>query len=211
MLNFYCLWDVNRISGTTMSRDEKCLAVVLMGIFEKSVKQLRGGQMEKVLDTKANIEFGQLTEMMKLVVPEFVELLELRFNILRFVSYNQPIGRRNLSAKLEVTERILRKEANFLKESGLLDFSTEGMSITDKGEDMLEYADLFFYGYRGLKEKERRLERMLGIKKVHVVPASDSNDQVLLRDIKRDTWFPRFLQVSKKIKVENTWKIASLS
>ena len=42
----------------------------------------------------------------------------------------------------DLSERVLRAQVDFLKKSGLLDFSSSGMSVTDEGADILkELAD----------------------------------------------------------------------
>ncbi len=103
-------------------------------------------------------EMTEIGEILRAVTPEIAELLEVRYNILKTVCYQQPIGRRNLSLALGLTERVLRKEAEILKDNGLLEFSSEGMNISDSGQRILEGLGLFFHDVRGLSQLERRLE-----------------------------------------------------
>lgn len=128
-------------------------------------------------------EMTEIGEILRAVTPEIAELLEVRYNILKTVCYQQPIGRRNLSLALGLTERVLRKEAEILKENGLLEFSSEGMNISDSGQRILEGLGLFFHDVRGLSQLERRLEEYLAIRKVIVVPSEADNWQAALRDI----------------------------
>ena len=59
-------------------------------------------------------------ELLKRITPEMIILLEKRYNILRAVKYHQPIGRRLLSERLKIGERIVRSEVDILREQQLL-------------------------------------------------------------------------------------------
>ncbi|MDZ5001429.1 sugar-binding transcriptional regulator, partial [Clostridium perfringens] len=50
----------------------------------------------------------EILSLQKKIVPELVEVLEKRYNILRTIYYNQPIGRRVLANQLDLGERIVR-------------------------------------------------------------------------------------------------------
>ena len=68
-----------------------------------------------------------LQEILKLqqkLVPEFLELLEKRYNILRTIYYEQPIGRRVLANNLGIGERIVRTEIDLLKKQNLIEINT---------------------------------------------------------------------------------------
>ena len=69
--------------------------------------------------------------------PELVEVLEKRYNILRTIYYKQPIGRRILANDLNLGERIVRTEINFLKVQGLIEVNTPGMTVTQSGEELV--------------------------------------------------------------------------
>ena len=74
-----------------------------------------------------------IINLQKKIVPELTDLLVQRYQILRQVSHESPIGRRALAGKLGLSERVLRAQVDFLKKSGLLAFSASGMSVTDEG------------------------------------------------------------------------------
>lgn len=132
---------------------------------------------------KVEKENNQLIDMLKTVTPEIVSLLDARFKILRIVTHDQPIGRRNLSAKLDVTERVLRKEANILKENGLLEFSPEGMVITEKGNLLLNTLECFLHDFRGIREIEKRLAKRLNIQKVFITPMEFEDSGLMMQEI----------------------------
>ena len=61
------------------------------------------------------------------------DLLIERYRILRQVSNDQPVGRRVLAGKLNLSERILRSQVVFLMGGGVLSYSSAGRAVTDEG------------------------------------------------------------------------------
>lgn len=68
------------------------------------------------------------------LVPEINGMLELRYIILKFIEYNQPVGRRKLSKGLNLKERETRDEIDVLRDLNLLEVSNMGMNITSEGK-----------------------------------------------------------------------------
>jgi central glycolytic genes regulator len=124
-----------------------------------------------------------IIELQKKIIPEMIEILEKRYNILRNVLHNQPIGRRTLANNLNLGERIIRTEVNILKEQGLLEVKSMGMSVTGEGKNVIDRLKDFIYEIKGLSDLERLLEKKLGIKKVHIVPGNSDKDELILKDI----------------------------
>mgnify|MGYP001515752866 CR=1 FL=1 len=79
-----------------------------------------------------------IINLQKKIVPEMTDLLIERYRILRQVSNDQPVGRRVLAGKLNLSERILRSQVDFLKGCGLLSYSSAGMAVTDEGEAVVK-------------------------------------------------------------------------
>ena len=117
------------------------------------------------------------------IVPELIEVLEKRYNILRTIYYNQPIGRRILANNLEIGERIVRTEINFLKEQNLIEINTPGMSITPDGEEIIDKLKNFIHEIKGLSEIEKIIKEHMGIKKVIVVPGNIDEDETVLKEL----------------------------
>jgi central glycolytic genes regulator len=127
-----------------------------------------------------------LHEILKLaqkVVPETLELLLKRYNILRVIYYNQPIGRRTLSTSLGVGERIVRTEINFLKDQNLIEINTPGMTITPEGEEVIHKLKDFIHELKGLSELEEYIKNRLGLKKVIIVPGDVDEDRTILTEM----------------------------
>lgn len=54
------------------------------------------------------------------VAPDIMDTLRERYQILRNIYLLGPVGRRVLASKMDVTERVLRTETDFLKKEILL-------------------------------------------------------------------------------------------
>jgi central glycolytic genes regulator len=127
-----------------------------------------------------------LHEVMKLaqkIVPETVELLEKRYNILRTIYYNQPVGRRILASHLGVGERIVRTEIDFLKSQNLIEINTPGMTITPEGEEIIDRLKEFIHDLKGLSEIEEHLKDKLRLRNVIIVPGDVDNDKTVLSEL----------------------------
>ncbi|HHY20311.1 MAG TPA: hypothetical protein GX525_00195 [Bacilli bacterium] len=116
----------------------------------------------------------RLIELQQKIVPDLLELMTRRYQILKMINMLEPIGRRNLSMSVSLTERVLRSEVTFLKEQGLLHMSQAGMSLTEIGQRTLLRLEEVMKEELGLKELEEKLKAYLGIEEVIVV-AGDSD------------------------------------
>jgi central glycolytic genes regulator len=136
------------------------------------------------------IDQGGLTleEILKLqqkIVPELIELLEKRYNILRTIYYNQPVGRRILANSLDLGERIVRTEINFLKSVNLINISTPGMTVTPEGEVIIDKLKNFIHDIRGLSDVEVIIKEKLKLKNVVVVPGDQDEDKTVAKELGR--------------------------
>ncbi|KYH29074.1 MULTISPECIES: sugar-binding transcriptional regulator [Clostridium] len=122
-------------------------------------------------------------EIEKRVVPEVLELLDKRYNILTTIYYNQPIGRRMLASHLGIGERIVRSEIGFLKKQGLIDINAEGMTVNYDGKKILEALKEFVHDLRGLSEMEEYLKEKLKLRKVIVVPGDIDENELTLEEL----------------------------
>ncbi|MCY6371092.1 sugar-binding transcriptional regulator [Clostridium ganghwense] len=119
-------------------------------------------------------------EIQKKIVPELLELLDKRYNILTTIYYNQPIGRRMLANYLGIGERVVRNEVSFFKKQNLIDINSDGMTVTPEGREILEKLKEFVHELKGLAEMEDFLRKHLDLKDVMVVPGNvDENELVL--------------------------------
>ncbi|AQP53343.1 SorC family transcriptional regulator [Vagococcus penaei] len=119
-------------------------------------------------------------EMLERIAPDIIQVVEERFRILRNIYWMQPVGRRTLSIKMNVTERILRTETEFLKQQNFINVSKSGMTLTDEGLDVYRGLESFIESHSGMRKKERKLAERLGIAHCVIVSGdSDSESKVL--------------------------------
>jgi central glycolytic genes regulator len=124
-----------------------------------------------------------ILKLQQRIVPELIELLQKRYDILRTIYYNQPVGRRILANDLCISERIVRNEINFLKSQSLIEVNALGMFITTDGEEILSNLKGFIYEIKGLSEIEKFIEEHLKIHHVIVIPGDVEVDKNVLKEI----------------------------
>lgn len=125
--------------------------------------------------------------MLKVVAPEITEIIEKRYLILGSISYNQPIGRRALSNELGIKERTIRDEVGILRNQGLLNIDVMGMHITDEGRDVLKSLHSIYSDLKGIPKLEKKLEKILGIKKIVIIPGDSAENKMLMREMGKIT------------------------
>ncbi|MGO4888865.1 sugar-binding transcriptional regulator [Anaerobacillus sp. MEB173] len=111
-----------------------------------------------------------LLDIQKKLLPDFLTVMNERYRILQTVRLLEPIGRRNLATNLGISERVLRGEADFLKDQGLVNVSPSGMSLTDEGRHLLFQLEDIMKELFGLKDLEEQLIGKLPVKGVVIVP-----------------------------------------
>lgn len=125
----------------------------------------------------------QLIELQQQLVPELLEVMRKRYLILSQIMLSDTIGRRTLANALEMTERVLRAETDFLKEQGLLEIHSAGMRISEAGKTTLEALEPMYKSLFGLSELEEKIKRHFGLKKVTVVPGDSEASIVSKREL----------------------------
>lgn len=126
-----------------------------------------------------------IINLQKKIVPELTNLLVQRYQILRQVSHEHPIGRRALAARLGLSERVLRAQVDFLKGCGLLVFSSSGMTVTEEGMDILRELADYVRKLQGLNSLEQLLCSKLNIGRVVIIPGDSDQEEVVKREIGR--------------------------
>jgi central glycolytic genes regulator len=127
----------------------------------------------------------KIINLQKKIVPEFTGLLVERYKILRQISNEEPIGRRALASRLNLSERILRSQVDFLKNAGLLAFSPAGMSVTEEGTDILRELADYVRQLQGLSSLEEFLLPKLGVKRIIILPGDSDKEKVVKREMGR--------------------------
>ena len=115
------------------------------------------------------------------VVPDMLDVMQKRHQILRSIRLAGPIGRRTLAERLGMTERVLRSEAEFLKSCELIDIKAAGMLLTTTGIHLLDEMDEMMQEISGIRKLERTIKELLGIAKVMIV-SGDSDEAPLVKE-----------------------------
>ncbi|MEY8415181.1 sugar-binding domain-containing protein [Tissierella praeacuta] len=129
----------------------------------------------------------EVLELFKKITPEIIEIIEKRYLILRSISYNQPIGRRALSGELGFKERTIRDEVGILKNQGLLNIDLMGMYITEEGKKVLGNLHSIYSSLKGIPKLEEKLQKLLKIKKMIIVPGDSAQNNMILKDMGKIT------------------------
>ena len=123
---------------------------------------------------------GFITLMRKLA-PDLFDEITRRALILDRIASLQPVGRRQLAAKLNLPEREIRNTAAILKDLGYIELDVSGMSLSGKVEEVLETATAM----SGLTETEKRLCELLPAERVLIAPGNADEDEQVLSDVGR--------------------------
>ncbi len=125
----------------------------------------------------------KIIKFQKKIAPESLKIVEKRYYILKSLYGLQPIGRRGLSNKLSIGERIVRAELEILRKQGLIEISPYGMTVTKEGKSILQGLEDYIYKIRDIKDLEIKLENILDIAKVKIVAGSVDRDKLVLADL----------------------------
>ena len=80
----------------------------------------------------------EILDIQKQLLPDLMDIMKKRYSILHHILVSGVVGRRTLASSLDMTERVLRGEVDFLKEHGLLESDATGMKISESGRQLLE-------------------------------------------------------------------------
>ncbi|MBS4190368.1 hypothetical protein KHA94_09155 [Bacillus sp. FJAT-49705] len=116
-----------------------------------------------------------LIDIQKRLLPELLVVMQKRYQILQYIGLMEPVGRRSLAVSLNLTERVLRGEVEFLKSQNLIVISSQGMSLTSDGKELLDKLEHMMREVSGINELETKLQRKLEIQKIIVV-SGDSDE-----------------------------------
>lgn len=120
-----------------------------------------------------------LLDIQRKLYPEIIDVMQHRYKVLQTIQLYAPLGRRMVAEKLDETERIVRKEIEFLQEKQFIQVTSKGMYLTDEGKRLFEQLQPIMDELMGIKNLEKQLQNMLNINRVIVTSGnSDDNDSV---------------------------------
>ncbi|MEX1028529.1 MAG: sugar-binding domain-containing protein [Paenibacillaceae bacterium] len=127
----------------------------------------------------------EVLNIQKQLIPDLIDLLRKRYTILNHILLMGTAGRRTLAASLDMSERVLRAETDFLKEQGLLRIDSNGMTISLAGEDLLASMEPMVKDLFGLSDMEAQLCKRFGLSSVTVVPGDSDISPIAKKELGR--------------------------
>ena len=119
------------------------------------------------------------------LAPDLAQEIERRALVLERIGALQPVGRRQLAARLNMPEREVRTVATLLRDHGLVSLDAAGMSLTPLAAEVLPMARMFSRDLHGLTKLEMQLSQLLDVDKVCVVPGEADRDEHVINEVGR--------------------------
>ena len=140
--------------------------------YNKNIDGRNSSAMDIYCPTMKEFIMKSIVSLQKKLIPDLLEVMEDRYTILQSVNLLQPIGRRALAEDVNLTERQVRSEVDFLQSQGLIEITTKGMYVTQEGNRALEKLADFMSELRGLNVLEEQLKEKLKIDNLIIVPGN---------------------------------------
>ena len=123
---------------------------------------------------------------MMLLLPEMMAEAQERYEILQQIHDNGPVGRHLLSMQTKLSENTVRKHIEKMEESGLLFSRPSGISLTTKGESLIEPLAPCFQKSPSLSDMEKKLRQILSMEKVIVVRGDSDGSEAVKNEISQE-------------------------
>ena len=124
---------------------------------------------------KHKMDILHLLHMQSRLVPDMFMKFSNRYELLIAIKVNQPVGRKTLLNFINMTERQLRTECEVLSKLGLITKKATGMSVTEKGEELLFEIKESVINDSFAKERSF-IKNHFSIKQVHIVEGDFVNN-----------------------------------
>ncbi|TCZ75982.1 hypothetical protein E0485_15380 [Paenibacillus albiflavus] len=127
----------------------------------------------------------RILEVQKQLVPDLLDVMKKRYTILHHIMISGVIGRRTLAVSLNITERVLRGEVDFLKSQGLLEIESNGMRITPAGQLLLDQIEPMIKEVFELTDLESQIRTTYGLSQVIIVPGDSDRSFFTKKELGR--------------------------
>ena len=124
-------------------------------------------------------------QLMQTLAPDLMQEMALRALVLERIDAMAPVGRRQLAARLALTEREIRSAAGILKDDGFISFDASGMMLTPRGREVLPAVKKFTRALHGLSEMEAQLAQMLQVGRVCIVTGDADAEESVQQEVGR--------------------------
>lgn len=132
--------------------------------------------------------WGDVVDLLRVqrkIVPDVLEVMERRYDIIRNVQLLEPVGRRALARYMDLSERQLRGELEFLGRIGVLECNAAGAFLTSEGLALLLELQGCIQGWREWSDLGAELENKLGLERVIVVPGDSDGEPLVKMEVAR--------------------------
>ncbi|RCW67043.1 sugar-binding transcriptional regulator [Saliterribacillus persicus] len=121
----------------------------------------------------------ELLAIQEKIFPDILDVMQRRYKILHYIKMMQPIGRRSLADFVEMKERVVRGEIDFLHDHGFIAVTAKGMKLTPEGLRMSEELSTFINEISKFRVLESQIKDKLQLEHVIVIPGnSDAHETV---------------------------------
>lgn len=124
-----------------------------------------------------------LIDLQKKLFPDVLEVMQRRYKVLHTIQLLEPIGRRSLAEQIQMKERVIRSEIDFLNAQSLLDVTAKGVSLTRSGADVLAQLGHFIEEVSGFHELEQQIKDTLQLEHVIIAPGNSDEQQWVKQDL----------------------------
>ena len=128
---------------------------------------------------------NDIVTLMRALAPDLTAEIDQRALVLERIAAMAPVGRRQLAARLHMTEREIRACAEKLREQGYINLDPAGMTLTDKAREILPEVKAFTRTMNDLTSLEEEIQQLLGVDRVCIVAGDADADSALIDEVGR--------------------------
>ncbi|MFC4387081.1 sugar-binding transcriptional regulator [Gracilibacillus marinus] len=123
----------------------------------------------------------ELLDIQEKLFPDILDVMQKRYKILHYIQRMQPIGRRSLAEQIQMKERLVRSEIDFLNKHGFIVVTSKGMQVTEEGNSIVEKFATFMNGISEFRVLESQIKDKLQLEHVIIV-SGDSDEQQTVKE-----------------------------
>lgn len=128
---------------------------------------------------------NEFVSLMQSLAPDLAAEMAQRALVLERIAQMAPVGRRQLAVRLHLTEREIRACADKLREQGFIRLDPAGMTLTDKGSEILPGVQSFTRAMNDLTGLEEELCGVLNADRVCIVSGDADQDSAVIDEVGR--------------------------
>ena len=121
-----------------------------------------------------------------LLLPEMMAEGQERYEILREIHELSPVGRHLLTVQTKLPEETVRRHLEKMEKAGLLISRSSGISLSFKGESLLEPLAPYFQKSPALSDMEEQLKNLLSMERVIVVRGDSDTSPEVKKEISQE-------------------------